>query len=33
MGKTLSEIAKELKSSTKKVKLIYAFNGIDGGLL
>ncbi|HEY6022516.1 MAG TPA: AAA family ATPase [Candidatus Paceibacterota bacterium] len=27
MGKTLNEIAKELKASNKKVQLIYAFNG------
>ncbi|UDQ99457.1 AAA family ATPase [Lentisphaerota bacterium WC36G] len=27
MGKTLTEIAKELKDSPKKVQLIYAFNG------
>ncbi|QHV13705.1 AAA family ATPase [Akkermansia muciniphila] len=28
MGKTLIEIAKELKNSQKKVQLIYAFNGV-----
>jgi len=28
MGKTLIEIAKELKENDKKVKLIYAFNGV-----
>lgn len=28
MGKTLTEIAQELKNSPKKVQLIYAFNGV-----
>lgn len=28
MGKTLNDIAKELKSNDKKVQLIYAFNGV-----
>jgi len=28
MGKTLEEIAQELKDSSKKVQLIYAFNGV-----
>lgn len=28
MGKTLREIAEELRSSSKKVQLIYAFNGV-----
>ena len=28
MGKTLEEIAQELKGSSKKVQLIYAFNGV-----
>ncbi len=28
MGKTLTEIAQELKNSEKKVQLIYAFNGV-----
>ena len=28
MGKTLTEIAQELKNSQKKVQLIYAFNGV-----
>lgn len=28
MGKTLTEIAKQLKDSDKKVQLIYAFNGV-----
>lgn len=28
MGKTLEEIAQELKGSQKKVQLIYAFNGV-----
>jgi len=28
MGKSLEEIAQELKDSTKKVRLIYAFNGV-----
>ncbi|MDD2966244.1 MAG: hypothetical protein PHN64_01925 [Desulfovibrionaceae bacterium] len=28
MGKTLTEIAQQLKSSSKKVQLIYAFNGV-----
>ena len=28
MGKTLKEIAEELKDSSKKVQLIYAFNGV-----
>lgn len=28
MGKTLAEIAEELKRSDKKVQLIYAFNGV-----
>ena len=28
MGKTLEEIAKELKDSSKQVQLIYAFNGV-----
>lgn len=28
MGKTLIEIAQELKDSNRKVQLIYAFNGI-----
>lgn len=27
MGKSLDEIAQELKDSNKKVQLIYAFNG------
>ena len=27
MGKTLKEIAQELKDNNKKVQLIYAFNG------
>lgn len=27
MGKTLAEIAQQLKKGTKKVQLIYAFNG------
>lgn len=28
MGKSLEEIVQELKDSTKKVRLIYAFNGV-----
>ena len=28
MGKTLEKIAQELKDSSKKVQLIYAFNGV-----
>ena len=28
MGKELEEIAQELKDSSKKVQLIYAFNGV-----
>ena len=28
MGQTLTEIAEELQKSTKRVQLIYAFNGI-----
>lgn len=28
MGKSLEEIVQELKDSTKKVQLIYAFNGV-----
>ena len=27
MGQSLTEVAQELKTSSKKVKLIYAFNG------
>ena len=27
MGQSLSEVAQELKTSSKKVQLIYAFNG------
>ena len=28
MGKSLDKIAEELKNSSKKVQLIYAFNGV-----
>ena len=28
MGKTLTEIAQQLKDANKKVQLIYAFNGV-----
>ena len=28
MGKSLAEIAQELRESDKKVQLIYAFNGV-----
>ena len=33
MGKSLDEIAQELKDSNKKVQLIYAFNGTGKTLI